>query len=134
MFRIITEDLQSHYENYCISHNLADETNLICGYYGRGCRRMNDIEGANRVLCLDCALPKFTPPQKKYTIKSISEEGEYYLVNGWRKHKAYWVDKKKLKPDMLFSSVKRAKISLSHLLKIMEEYQSDTFEVVEFEI
>lgn len=55
-------------------------------------------------------------------------------MNGWRKHKAYWVDKKKLKPDMLFSSVKRAKISLSHLLKIMEEYQNDTFEVVEFEI
>lgn len=28
----------------------------------------------------------------KYTIKSISEEGTYYLVNGWNKHKAYWIE------------------------------------------
>lgn len=27
----------------------------------------------------------------QYTIKSISPEGIYYLVNGWRRHKRFWL-------------------------------------------
>lgn len=28
--------------------------------------------------------------EKKYTIKSVSDEGVYYLVNGWNKCKTFW--------------------------------------------
>ena len=27
----------------------------------------------------------------KYTIKSVSDEGIYYLVNGWNKYKTFWI-------------------------------------------
>jgi len=42
-----------------------------------------------------------------FTIKSISDEGIYYLVNGWDRHKAFWKLKENLKPDMLFKSAAR---------------------------
>lgn len=68
---------------------------------------------------------------KGFTIKSISDEGVYYLVNHWNKHKTFWVKKEKLKPSMLFKSVAYAKRSLNRLLKIMDDYRNDKFEVVE---
>ena len=42
---------------------------------------------------------------KGYTIKSTSEEGIYYLVNHWQKHKTFWIEKENLKPEMLFKTV-----------------------------
>ena len=136
-FRVITNDLQKSYETACIQNNVKDTTPLICGYYGRACRRMNDVDGADRVLCRQCPLPSFTITAKKknvrYTIKSTSSEGVYFLVNGWNKHMAFWVKENKLSNDMLFLSAKNAKCSLTKLLKIMPEYKNDSFELVEFE-
>lgn len=66
-----------------------------------------------------------------YTIKSTSNEGIYYLVNHWKKHKTFWIEPEKIKPGMLFKSPSDAKRSLTRLLKIMEDYRTDTFDLVE---
>ncbi len=71
---------------------------------------------------------------KGFTIKSISEEGTYYLVNHWEKHNAFWKSKEELKPNMLFKSAGYAKRSLNHLLEIMEDYRNDKFEILEIEL
>lgn len=68
---------------------------------------------------------------KGFTIKSTSNEGVYYLVNHWEKHKTFWVEKEKLKPSMLFKTSGFAQRSLNKLLTIMEEYKTDEFELVE---
>lgn len=76
---------------------------------------------------------------KKYTIKSISEEGIFYLVNGWNKHKTFWIDEKSTTKDLeyaktlFFNKPSQAKASLTKLLKVMTEYATDEFELVEFE-
>lgn len=67
-----------------------------------------------------------------FTIKSTSTEGTYYLVNGWEKHKKFWIEKNKIKPSMLFSREQDAKRSLTKLLKIMPEYGADAFELASF--
>lgn len=64
-----------------------------------------------------------------YTIKSTSDEGVFYLVKDWRKHKAIWVRKDKLRPTMLFKRPQDAWGSLTCLLKIMDEYVTDKFEL-----
>ncbi len=136
-FKVITSDLQKSYETACVQQGQKDTTPLICGYYGRACRRMNDVDGADRVLCSQCPLPSFTTASKKnvrYTIKSTSDEGVYYLVSGWKKYMRYWVTEQELTPDMLFKTVKTAKGNLTKLLKIMDEYKNDTFELVEFDM
>lgn len=75
---------------------------------------------------------------KKYTIKSISDEGIYYLVNGWNKYKTFWFDEKSVMTDtenakrFFFNKPSQAKSSLTKLLKVMPEYANDKFEVVEF--
>ena len=66
-----------------------------------------------------------------YTIKSTSEDGVFYLVKNWRKHKAIWISKNALGKDMLFKRPQDAWASLSKLLKVMDEYANDTFELVE---
>jgi len=66
-----------------------------------------------------------------YTIKSTSKEGIYYLVNHWEKHKTFWIEPEKIKQGMLFKSPSDAKRSLTKLLKIMEDYRTDTFDLVE---
>lgn len=66
-----------------------------------------------------------------YTIKSKSEEGVYYLVNHWEKHKAFWVKPEKIKQSMLFKRATDASRSLTKLLKIMDDYRNDEFELVE---
>ena len=74
----------------------------------------------------------------KYTIKSTSDEGVYYLVNGWHKCKTFWFDEKSVMENMklakkyFFNKPAQAKASLTKLLKIMPDYATDTFEVVEF--
>ena len=64
-----------------------------------------------------------------YTIKSTSEDGIYYLVKDWRKNKAIWTTKNKLRPQMLFKRPQDAWASLSKLLKVMDEYSNDLFEL-----
>jgi len=76
---------------------------------------------------------------KKYTIKIISEEGTYYLVNGWNKRKTFWFNEKSVFEDVenakrfFFNKPSQAKASLTKLLKVMKEYKNDNFELVEFE-
>jgi len=62
-----------------------------------------------------------------YTIESISEEGVYYLVNGWDKHNAFWSSWEDVKRETCFKREQDAKRSLTMLLKIMEDYKTDTF-------
>lgn len=66
-----------------------------------------------------------------FTIKSVSSEGIYYLVNHVNKYKTYWVEANELKPGMLFSRVSDAKSSLTKLLKVMSDYRTDTFYLVQ---
>ena len=74
----------------------------------------------------------------KYTIKSTSAEGVYYLVNGWHKCKTFWFNEKSVMEDTenakkyFFNKPSQAKASLTKLLKIMHDYSTDQFEVVEF--
>ena len=69
----------------------------------------------------------------RYTIKSISDEGTYFLVKDWRKNKELWVSKEKMDrhPEWWFTSPSKAKQSLKSLLSVMDEYLSDTFTVVD---
>ena len=69
--------------------------------------------------------------EKKYTIKSTSEEGVYFLVNGWEKHSAFWKKQNGISRDMLFKRPQDARGSLTKLLKIMPDYATDEFELVE---
>lgn len=75
---------------------------------------------------------------KKYTIKSTSDEGVYYLVNGWNKCKTFWFGEESVMEDMgnakrfFFNKPSQARASLTKLLKIMPDYINDKFEVVEF--
>lgn len=69
-----------------------------------------------------------------YTIKSVSEDGEYYLVKNWRGNKALWVNEDRMfaniGPDWWFVSPSRALASLKSLLKVMPEYLDDVFSFV----
>lgn len=69
---------------------------------------------------------------KRYTIKSVSDEGEWYLVNHWNTYKAFWQKQNKCTPNNTFKTVGQARASLTKLLKVMPEYSTDTFEVAEF--
>lgn len=68
-----------------------------------------------------------------FTIKSISEDGEYYLVNHWNKHKAFWQQKDQCTANTTFKSIRTANASLTKLLKVMPEYAADTFTPVRVE-
>ena len=64
-------------------------------------------------------------------VKSESNEGIYYLVNGWEKNKAFWV-KDGNKPCTRFKELRTAKMCLTKLMKIMPDYLDDiiTFEEI----
>lgn len=66
----------------------------------------------------------------KYAIQSISSDGIYYLVNGWQKHRSFWVAEKDIH-KALFDTAGRAKASLTKLLKVMDEYRTDIFHLCE---
>lgn len=69
-----------------------------------------------------------------YTIKSISNEGTWYLVNGWWKYKTYWQEFDNCVPHTVFKRKADAKRSLTNLLKyMMAEYGNDDFTIVKFE-
>lgn len=65
-----------------------------------------------------------------YTIKSVSDEGEYYLVNHWNKHHKFWQSKSQIALNNVFLDEKSAKTSLTKLLKIMPDYINDNFTMV----
>lgn len=64
-----------------------------------------------------------------YTIRSISDEGTYYLVNGWNKNNALWVNEKDIH-KAVFKTEGQAKASLTKLLKVFPEYATDTFNLI----
>lgn len=68
-----------------------------------------------------------------YTVKSTSSEGVYYLVNRCNFHKKIWVKKEELKRSMLFRRERDAKARLTSLLKVMDDYKNDIFEIIEVE-
>ena len=74
----------------------------------------------------------------RYTIKSTSDEGVFFLVNGWEKHNTFWISEAELRKDIekaktkFFTAPRFAKASLTKLLKVMDEYKTDKFELVEF--
>lgn len=74
----------------------------------------------------------------KYTIKSTSDEGVYFLVNGWEKHRTFWISEEDVNKNiekaksLFFTAPRFAKASLTKLLKIMDDYKNDKFELVEF--
>ena len=74
----------------------------------------------------------------KYTIKSTSDEGVYFLVNGWEKHHTFWISEADVNRDIekakdkFFSAPRYAQASLTKLLKIMDGYKNDHFELVTF--
>ena len=76
---------------------------------------------------------------EKYTIKSTSEDGVFYLVNGWYKHRMIWISEKKVMENKEFSKKyffqkpQHAKASLAKLLKVMTEYKDDCLEMVKFQ-
>ena len=71
-----------------------------------------------------------------YTIKSTSDEGVYFLVNGWEKHRTFWISEAEVNKDieraksMFFSAPRYAKSSLTKLRKVMNEYENDKFQLV----
>jgi hypothetical protein len=76
---------------------------------------------------------------KKYTIKSTSKEGVYYLVSGWNKCKTFWFTEKSVLEDIenakrfFFNKPSQAQANLTKLLNVMDDYKKDKFEMVEFE-
>lgn len=64
-----------------------------------------------------------------YTIRSTSEDGVFYLVNHWNKYGAFWKRARAMTEDMLFKHQRDARASLTKLLKVMPEYENDTFEM-----
>lgn len=66
-----------------------------------------------------------------FTIKSISDEGVYYLINGWEKSRAFWKHGSEIKKAEMFKRAQDAKASLTKLLKVMDDYATDTFYLIE---
>ena len=69
----------------------------------------------------------------KYTIKSVSDEGIYYLVKNWEKAKTFWKTPSRTLQSDLFTRAQDAKRSLTCLLKVMEEYAEDTLTLIEID-
>lgn len=65
-----------------------------------------------------------------FTIKSISEEGEYYLVKNWRKNKALWVKETELRQEYLYNFASTAIRGLVALLNAMDDYATDKLSIV----
>ena len=68
-----------------------------------------------------------------YTVKSISNDGVYFMVRDWRKNKAIWVSFDMLKPEYLYKSSNTSIKALEKLLNAMEEYVEDKLSVVYIE-
>lgn len=66
-----------------------------------------------------------------FTIKSISKEGTYYLNKDWEKNKSFWKHGSEIKTEQMFKTASAAKCSLTKLLKVVDDYLSDKFFLVE---
>ncbi len=66
-----------------------------------------------------------------FTIKSVSKEGTYYLVNHWNKAKTFWKLGSEIKTCDMFKTAGQAKASLTKLLKVMDDYATDSFSLIE---
>lgn len=66
-----------------------------------------------------------------FTIKSISEEGTYYLNKDWERNKSFWKLGSEIKKEQMFKTASAAKCSLTKLLKVMDDYRTDKFFLVE---
>lgn len=55
-FPIITVALQREFEQ---TNRYTEAIPCICGYFGRACRQMEKIEGANRAICIGCELAEY---------------------------------------------------------------------------
>ena len=69
---------------------------------------------------------------KMYAMKSVSDEGVWYLVNGWKRNKAFWMND--ITAKTLFKRRIDCQVSLTKLLKVMPEYKADKFEIIEVEV
>ena len=66
-----------------------------------------------------------------FTIKSVSDEGTYYLVNHWNKAGTFWKSASQIRRSDMFKTAGQAKASLTKLLKVMDDYATDTFSIIE---
>ncbi len=66
-----------------------------------------------------------------FTVRSVSEEGTYYLVNHWQKNKAFWKLPSEIRHEEMFKRAGDAKGSLTKLLKVMDDYKDDIFHLIE---
>ena len=66
--------------------------------------------------------------EMRYYLVSDSKEGTYYLVNGWRKYKAFWTKGFGIKRNT-FRSKSSAQRSYNKLCKSMPEYLDDTIKI-----
>lgn len=61
-FPIITGELQTQFEKEF--GDKPDEVPEICGYYGRACRCLGSLDGADRMLCWHCPLADYAAQRK----------------------------------------------------------------------
>lgn len=64
-------------------------------------------------------------------VKSVSQDGVFYLVNGWSKYGMWW----HINPNdqrVLFKDMRSAKCSLTKVMKLEPDFMNDiiTFETV----
>lgn len=67
-----------------------------------------------------------------FVIKSVSEEGIFYLCKNWNRQKMIWRKWVVLEKDV-YKTEKGALCALTKLLKIMDEYKSDIFYLCEID-
>ncbi len=66
-----------------------------------------------------------------FTIKSVSKDGTYYLVRDWRKKRTFWKLGSEIRHEDMYKRAQDAMSALTKLLKVMDEYKSDRFYIVE---
>ena len=67
-----------------------------------------------------------------YGIKSVSKDGVFYLVNGWKKHGAFW--SKTADPAVCgFKTAGLATRSLNRVVEIEPDYMNDWLSLVRFD-
>lgn len=65
-----------------------------------------------------------------FTIKSVSDEGTYYLVKDWEKQKRFWKLGSEIKAKDMYKTKGAAKGALTKLLKVMDVYKTDKFSII----
>ena len=67
-----------------------------------------------------------------YTIKSVSADGTYYLVNGWNKWNAWWTPSCMVGRN-LFKSIGLAKRSLKRLQEYEPDFLNDEITILKYD-